>query len=181
MAVRGKSGFTAIELLAVIAIVGVLMATTAPLLGFALNEADAAASSRLLHNHLYLARSTAIARRADVVVCAAEGQSCTQHTDWSNGWWVFIDNNRNRRIDSGDTRLRYGEALRGKIRIRQGSGGRGRSIRFKPAGDAWPSTTFSVCANADSQSARAVVVYYTGRVRISANRPGNRKVACDWY
>jgi len=180
MTANSARGFTAIELLVVTIIAGVLMALTTPLLARMLNEADSATTSRLLHSHLYLARSTAIARRQHVVVCAADGDQCGDNIDWSNGWWVFVDHNRNRKLDDGDVRLRFGEALRQKVRIRQGSGRRGRALRFKPGGDAWPSTTFSVCASTQAKTARAVVVYYTGRVRISGSRPGRRGVDCSW-
>jgi len=181
MTLNRARGFTAIELLVVTIIAGVLMALTTPLLARMLNEADAATTSRLLHSHLYLARSTAIARRQQVVVCAAQGNHCGDNVDWSEGWWVFVDRNRNRRLDDGDERVRFGEALRHKVRIRQGSGRRGRALRFKPGGDAWPSTSFAVCASASGDTARAVVLYYTGRARISSNSPAKNGVSCSWF
>ena len=76
-------GFTIVELLIVVAIVGMLAAVAAP----GMNDLVASTSVRTAASDFYAAlaaaRSEAIKRRADTTVAAVEG-------DWKNGWTVKV-------------------------------------------------------------------------------------------
>lgn len=97
-ALRDQGGFTLIEVLIVIVMIGVLLAIAAPsFVTFTASQRVKTASFDL-YAALTFARSEAIKRRQAVTVAPATG------TDWATGWTVK---------DSGGTTLRSQDALSG--------------------------------------------------------------------
>ena len=89
------AGTTLMELLTTLAVVAVLATLAAP--GFQTLRLDSrrtAAVNGLLHN-LFLARSEAIKRAQVVSIChSSDGQRCDPGFDWSAGWIVFVNRDR---------------------------------------------------------------------------------------
>lgn len=173
-------GFSLIELMIVCGLLGIAAAVSLPSLSAVLQSADAATASRQLHIHLSRARSAAISRRSHVVLCPADRDlskpRCDESTNWTQGWWVFADEDEDQSIGDEEKILAFGQPLRPRVRIRQGRGGRPRAVRFKPQGDAWPNTSFYVCTSAEREHSRRVIVYRSGRSRIA----GTGKKGCLW-
>lgn len=112
---RGQGGFTVVELMVTLGIVGILVAAAAP------GYQDWVATTRLnsyaneFATALHFARSEAVKRNATVTLCkSASLTACTTSETWAQGWIVFVDATNVGTFDSGtDTILRVHEALGG--------------------------------------------------------------------
>jgi type IV fimbrial biogenesis protein FimT len=107
-------GFGLLELLIVLMIAAVLLAIAAPSMRDLLQKQAITTAANEFFSALGLARAEAMARgaRVDLVPLAADGE------DWSGGWQVFVDENGNRRPDSGEQVLLLHPALPAPMRTR---------------------------------------------------------------
>lgn len=89
----------------VIAILGLLATLAAPSFALLLEKMRVTEGAHAMESSVYVARSEAIKRGGGVLlVKTPAGGECTRATtkqDWSCGWSVVIDGNRNGRFDAG--------------------------------------------------------------------------------
>lgn len=87
---RYSRGFSLIELMVTISILAILIAIAVPSFTSAIRDSRIDSLSRELQGALQLARSEAVKRRVNVVVCRrnAAGTACENGTDWGSGWLV---------------------------------------------------------------------------------------------
>ncbi len=91
---KGQSGFSMIELLITVAVMGILGALALP--GFssliASNRLTSVANEML--TGVMLARGEAVKRGKRVVMCkSSDFSTCNTSGTWSGGWIVFVDDN----------------------------------------------------------------------------------------
>ncbi|MDX1573001.1 MAG: GspH/FimT family pseudopilin [Methylophaga sp.] len=161
-----RKGLTLIELLIVIAIVSILAAIAMPSFNDLLRRQAINGQANALFSMLYLARSEAIKRSSVVTICkSSDGQNCGGN--WSDGWMMFADQNKDGAMDAGDTMITQGR-ISEKIAVGWVAFGSNNYIRFTPRGMTLAQNgTFTVCPeNTDEKLARSVVVSKTARVRI---------------
>jgi type IV fimbrial biogenesis protein FimT len=141
MNMESENGFTLVELLITIVIVTTLLAMGVPSLKDFMKQNRLSAHSNALVTALQVARTEAVKRGTDTVICASSNQtSCTGNGDWDQGWIVFSDLNLNGAPDLGasaplcedteDCMLRTSGALSGNNRITTNAA----SLRFLPTG-----------------------------------------------
>lgn len=108
-------GVTLIELMTAVAVIGVLIAVAIPSFRTFTNDSRTTATTNDLVTALNLARSEALRRASNVVVCASSDQAtCGDADDWVSGWIVFADSNANYTLDAGaETVLRAWPAAAG--------------------------------------------------------------------
>lgn len=101
-----RSGFSLVELLTILAVVAVLLATGLPSLQFLIQNQRISATVNDFYAAINLARSEAIQRgkRVDLVPQDADG-------NWASGWVVFVDENNNQRPDAGERVIFTHDAL----------------------------------------------------------------------
>lgn len=163
-------GFTLYELLVSLAIGSGVMTSATGLFGLVQEQRAAAAVNELI-GHLNLARSEAIHRGTEVVVCASvDSQACadagTDHTSWNGGYLAYVDSNDNGEFDAADTALRVVAGVGGELNVKTSK--HRTKITFQPSGLAAGSTiTFAFCDRRGASGARYVTVQNGGRARVS--------------
>ncbi len=115
-AFRRLAGFTAIELMVVMTIVGILGALAAPNFKTIVDNYRVRRATEDLIATIYLARAEGIKRGGGVVLRKAGAAGCSgaTHTErWDCGWIVFVDSNGNKAIDPGEETIQVAAAATG--------------------------------------------------------------------
>lgn len=170
-------GFTLLELLVSVALLGVLLASAAPSFGAAIDRSKLRASSLEIFESLALARSTAISQNKIVFVCYLDSNrqcvvSNKRNHPWKQGWQVFVDENRNNEFDANDSILFNGKASTSVSIIFNQSG----RLRFFPNGSA-RSAGFYVCGP-NLNATTHLKLLHTGRLRIAKEASEKAKSIC---
>ena len=91
--IASQRGFTLIELMVVVGIVGVIMLIAAPAYTTLIERTQLKSYANELVASFYVARSEAIKRNSPMTLCVStDGATCTGGGDWEEGWIVFDDN-----------------------------------------------------------------------------------------
>lgn len=165
----GRRGFSLYEMLVVLTIVSILGSASASLGGVLRNERLSTGANDLMAA-LNLARSHAVMRLANVVVCPSRaGHQCdepdSRYTWWQNGYLVFVDFDGDRRRDDNEPVLLNGSAKTG-ITLRS-SRYRTRVV-YRPDGMTTGSNlTLTFCPVGPAADVRSVIISNTGRARVS--------------
>lgn len=127
---RQARGFTIIELMVAVAVLGVLLAIAVPTFSEIIRNNRTAAQANALVGALTIARNEAAKRGLPITLCAATADQtgCAGDTvgDWDNGWLVFVDSNGTAgTLDtaSGDALLQTSSPVNTALRLRTNSVG----------------------------------------------------------
>ncbi|MFC3816504.1 GspH/FimT family pseudopilin [Lysobacter sp. GCM10012299] len=100
---RRIAGFSLIELMITVVVLGVVMGIAIPSFRYVHNSGRITAPSNELVASIQLARAEAMRRNARVVMCSsANNTSCSNSSSWA-GWIVFADTDRDGTVDAGET------------------------------------------------------------------------------
>lgn len=170
------AGFTLLELMITISIIAILSAIAVPSFNYINNRRITQSQVDNLHRALNMARQMAIAKNRQTIVCpSGNGNACDTGSDWSYGYMVYVDRNRDDAYSADQDQLvEYVAGVR-NVATRQGTSGLADRLRssssepviFSAQGDAMLSNAkFTYCDSV--QEARfEVTVSNTGRVRVS--------------
>ena len=163
---KKESGFTMVELLTTLVIAGLVMGFAIPSMQtFAKNERLTTQINTLV-SHLAYARSLAVTRRQQVILCASDNTTSCSGVDWAAGWILFIDVDNNSGFTAGDEILRVKQALAGGNTLVSSTGS---SIIYDTRGFSPNSNgTFSLCDDrgaSDPYYVKSITISNTGRVR----------------
>lgn len=167
------AGFSLIELMIVLAVLGIMAAWAAPNLMKVMDKSTVTTIANTLVADLGLARSEAIKRRVSIGVCKSiDGLNCAPAASWKNGWIIWADRNGNNIQDAADEILRVREQNTNPRLVFAGNGN--NSFLFTPSG---MTTLGAAVANIsicyEAAIGRNVEVSLTGNAKV-----GKRPVGC---
>lgn len=167
------AGFTLIELIIVVAIVGVLASLAAPSFSTMIKNNRLASNINDLTSDLALARSESNKRGRRVTVCpSTNGTSCSGASAWATGRLVFVDLDADGTVDSGDEILRVSSALGGNNTMVYTGPAPGNTsysfIQYRPKGITNTVGTFKLCDDRTGAFGRTIEVTTTGRASLTS-------------
>lgn len=180
---RLRKGFTLIELMVTLALLGVLMVVAIPSFVAFQRSAELTSTTNSLVGILSSARGEAMKRSAPTMVMPADG------TNWAGGWIAFVDTNYDSAYNEGtDTVItRRAEALPAYLTMTKtgttGTGGTAYFVRYNGSGYSVSSSgfadlTFEVQNTLASSSellaqTRRIKVNTSGRPRVCTPKSGD--------
>ena len=167
-------GFTMVELMTAIAVLGILAAIAVPSFRPIVERWQVRHTVEGLRSTLHFARSEAIRRGGNVTVQKLpNGGTCTGadgNLDWDCGWIVCHDTNDNGKCEATEIVLQRFDATRRTKVLRSGGTDSIRFNRWGMVAGAWPS--FGIYpldkTNADP-AARRLCMSSGGRIRLAAS------------
>ena len=175
-AMRSSPGFTLLELLATVAVAAIVLASGVPFVrSLVLDARRTSAVNGLVHG-IHLARTEAHRDLRDVVVCrSATGSTCAAAGNWASGWIVFVNEDRDDppQIDGGERVLHVIQRQSvGSITSNR------RAYVLRPYALRATNGTVVFCDERGRPAARAVIVSYTGRPRVSTRNASGQPLTC---
>lgn len=175
--IRRSSGFTLLELLITISIVGIIAAFAVPSFREMIANNRLAAQTNEVTSLISFARSEASKLSQGVVtVCASsDSASCSESSNWENGLIVFRDDDMNRVVDTTDQLLKVNGSLAGgnTLTIRDMTSDGKSYVQFDskgfPRASATDETagTFVICDDRGAAEARAVSINFSGQANLA--------------
>ncbi len=161
-------GFTIIEMLVVLAIVGILFVIGIPSFSHFKIQIHADLAISQLYRAIQLTRSEAIKTGSIATLCASsDGLQCG--TDWSKGYMVFIDREANGQLNQDDQMIHFFKPVKGGGVISWSNFRRFDYLQMTPLGNTNAQNgTFLYCS-ANKKSKQALIVSLSGRLRIDKN------------
>ncbi|NND67940.1 MAG: prepilin-type N-terminal cleavage/methylation domain-containing protein [Halioglobus sp.] len=164
---RDVSGFTLIEMLVTVVVVGVLLTVAAPAFLGSVNENETRTQAMRLASSLNLARSEAAKENVPVVLCpSTDSATCSaDETDLRDGWLVFADRDDDNTLDSDELIQIYHGLPRGySVRLKNDSA----QVSYFPDGSTSGEEVITTCPpNDDDKRAWSVIVRPVGSPRLS--------------
>ena len=175
-------GFTLIELMIALSLIGILLALAAPSLQEAMMSIRITGHTNDLMGDLAVARSEAVKRNIPVVLCSStDGQACSAGASWNQGWIVYPD------VDASGAQNGTAEVALKTRGTLQGSptltlncvGSSDKSVTYKSTGmSTSPFSIFTLCdSRTTANGGRTITINTTGRV-ISARGTCPITAAC---
>ena len=102
-----NSGFTLIELLVTLAVAVIVLTVGVPSVRGVIMDSRLVSQANQFVTSVGMARSAAVRYQRNATVCASANfddpvPDCTASTDWSNGWIVWVDKDRDAATDANE-------------------------------------------------------------------------------
>lgn len=166
-------GFTLLEALVVLALLGTLVALAAPSLGELRQQHQMQSHAERLMGSILLARSQALQRQQRVTLCVrAANDVCASQGSWAQGWLVFVDANDNALRDAQEPLLQVLDGVPAFLKL-EGNATVNRYVSFGPEGrsqttsGAFQAGTLTLCRPGHTAIWR-VVINAVGKPRLEA-------------
>jgi type IV fimbrial biogenesis protein FimT len=169
---RAGAGFTLIEVMVTIAVLGVLTALAAPSIQKMIQDNRVRGQASDLMASLAIARSESAKQGVRVTVCTSSNYtSCNGGgaSAWNSGYILFTDVNANGAVDAGDTILRIGDPLSGGNTLTSSgfaAPATADTIQFRPSGTTnLPAAggSWKLCDSRTGNFGRLISLGVTGR------------------
>ncbi|WP_051023767.1 GspH/FimT family pseudopilin [Thiorhodovibrio frisius] len=176
---RAARGVTLIELMVTLAVAAILMTVAVPSFESVIKRNRAAGVTNQFMQSLRLARSEAVKRGRNVIVCPSKSTSgdsptCDADAVWTDGWIIYVDENRDNAFNSTDALIRVGQLSSPNVQIIAPSRFE-NYIGFRPTGmnfgsDDLSKGTIRLCV---SDERREITINITGRMTLEKLEKGD--------
>jgi type IV fimbrial biogenesis protein FimT len=173
---KHQQGLTLPELVITLAVLSILIASSASPLRHFIQENRMATTVNQFVTALHLARSEAVKHGLRVVLCpSSDGHNCGDSQEWVNGWILFASNDREH--DANERLLQTGSPL--STGIRMNSSNHRKRIVYQPDGTS-PGTnsSFTFCDSHKRVKPRIICLSNTGRPRLTWTRCAGDPIQC---
>lgn len=176
MSPHTERGYSLYELAMTLALAALVLTVGLPSFGSLAADKRLRTETDALFHAVHLARKASIVRRRVVSLCpSVDGTSCSQGYDWSMGWIVFanVDRDEPPQVDAGEPVLQL-HAVDERVQItanRRGFTLRSTHLRATNG-------TLVVCDRSGRAETRALVVSYTGRPRVARTDSRGNDYTC---
>ena len=172
---KKETGFTLIELMIAVSVVGVLVAVALPAYDSMVRNNCMTTATNSLVSSMQLARSEAIKRRQRVNITASNAGD--DANEWGTGWTVWADADADSTLDAGEeirvTALSCQQASGGTERMTMDETSDIGTFTYLPTGFVNTSGTINIChAQEEGERGRQVVITTTGRPTTEPNYYG---------
>jgi type IV fimbrial biogenesis protein FimT len=172
------SGFTLIELITSLSIASILLAIGIPSFQILTQSNRMTGAINTITSHLNLARSEAVKRGIDVVLCPSDdGLDCKSTMIWDKEIIMFTDINKNRHLDPEEELIRHINLNPESIRITTTIGRKKAVYDFRGFSMGY-NVSFTFCDTFDKTDPKAVIVSNSGRARISDTKADGTELDC---
>ncbi len=163
-----EHGFTLVELMITLAIAAILLTVGVPSFNDFIMDGRLVSQANDFIADLNLARSTAVKYQRNASICVSTSYNtatpaCTNGTDWSNGWIVWVDKDRDSTVDASEVvkvREPFNEAATFTSTTTN-------QITYDSRGFVNMAETFSLCDDRDDETGRQITISASGRPNIS--------------
>jgi type IV fimbrial biogenesis protein FimT len=167
---QNTRGFTLIELIVTVSILAILVMIAGPSFVNTITSNRLSSDRDKLMSSLQFAKTEAISRNVPVAICPSTNDtSCSNTNDWTDGWIIYIDENKTGLISKVDTVIRVQEGLN-NINVVHASQRAGLTpslfIRYLPQGYASdsspiPAQTVGFCDKQNDVTPRTIIITQT--------------------
>ncbi|MCW8931965.1 MAG: GspH/FimT family protein [Gammaproteobacteria bacterium] len=177
---KNNDGFSLIELIIVISIIGILFSSALPAFSKMLARNQQMTQLHTLFHHHQLARSEAIKSNQSVILCKSDdGQHCKSKSKWSDGWIIFSDTDNNKKINNNEMVILIQPAVSGHLSLKYRGFGSHNYVRYFPDGHSSTNGTFTLCNQMGHQYAKSIIISRTGRARLDSKASGGKSLSCS--
>ena len=166
---RRQGGFTLLELMVTVAILAIVLSAGVPSYRGLVMDNRMASQANLFATSIKLARSNAVKYQRNATVCSSSNfdaavPTCSSNADWSNGWIVWVDKDRDTTPDANEIISVFGPVHQAS-ELKSASANRftydGRGFASTAAGE------LTLCDSRSGEMGRVIKVNATGRTNIS--------------
>ena len=176
---NNQLGITLIELMTVLAIIAISLAVGIPSVSAIIQTNRMATAMNSLSGSFALARSEAVTRNQEVVVCKSQdGLFCTKKGGWEQGWIVFEDTNGNEFHDEEEPRLWVQGNLPPGIEVSFSAFHSKNYVYYWPSGFTKMNGTFTFCQQNRPGLSKAMILNKIGRLRSSKTLHDGSPLEC---
>ncbi|MEL7186953.1 MAG: GspH/FimT family pseudopilin [Pseudomonadota bacterium] len=163
-----SNGLTIFELMIVLAVASILLSVGVPSFRGVMMDNRLVSDTNQFVASISLARSSAVRFQRDATICVSANTSatvptCTASTDWSQGWMVWVDKNRDA-ITTADEVVSVFAPLNDSLSFTAANVNRftydSRGFGSTPADD------LTLCDNRSGESGRVIKVNAIGRTSV---------------
>ena len=101
-----KKGITLFELVIAITILAIICTLALPYFHQHMASQERSKTLNILRNSIQTAKNIANLQHQNITICPSQDLVQCQNHQWNTGFIVFIDNNKNRRVDPTETIIR---------------------------------------------------------------------------
>ncbi len=168
---KNENGFTLVELMITLAIVAILLTIGVPSFQTFILDNRLVTQANRIATDINMARSAAIKYQRSGKICVSSNSttaapSCTGGTDWSQGWIVWVDKNRDGSPDVPGEIVVAAEALSGTTTLTSTALS---TISYDSRGFATITDTLTLCDDRTGEVGRNIDIRGAGRINISKN------------